>query len=300
MKLKKSILAVAVMTLPAICFATEANKVDTVKVIEQPRQVIVTQSKDTVLLRVDGSVNDKDYRYEYRVTPKHRGFMTLQREGSDVEFRHPFKRCDTINTRPHVEVFASDFYFGFGRNHLDATSRHAFQKTVSEVGILNVMAVGYMFNKNRSRLSLGVGFNWSFYNLKNPYYWSRNDDGVVGVERNDLEREHHDASLTVMSMQFPLMFNQSLGKRWNIAAGAILNWNYYARFTNSYTLDKSDYSVTTRGLYQRKLSFDCIAMISWRSLGAYFRYAPQSVFKDGFGPDMTKRWSLGLVLRGGL
>lgn len=287
------------LALPALCFAGEAPDVDTIKVIDSPKQVVVTHSKDTVLLHVDGNAVDSGYRYECRVTPKHpHGLKVMEREGNALEFSHPFKCRDTLNTRQHFQVFGSDIYFGFGGSRIDAASRPAFSKA-SQLGVLNFLALGYVFNKSRSRLSLGVGFNWSWYSLKNPYFWTRSDDGVVGFEPSAEDLHDHSASLTLMSMQFPLMFNQSLGKHWNIAAGAILNWNYYARFSNCYASGSSDNSVTTHGLHQRKLSFDYIAMVSWHGLGAYFRYAPQSVFKTSFGPKIDNRWTIGLVLRGG-
>jgi len=77
-----------------------------------------------------------------------------------------------------------------------------------------------------------------------------------------------------------------------------MNWNFYADCHNSFRVDKSDYTVTTRGLNQRKISFDGIAMLSWGGLGAYFRFAPQSVMKDGWGPEMKNRWTVGVVFRG--
>ena len=77
-----------------------------------------------------------------------------------------------------------------------------------------------------------------------------------------------------------------------------MNWNFYADYKDSYRIGKSDYTETTRGLDQRKISFDGIAMLSWGGLGVYFRYAPQSVMKDGWGPEIKNRWTLGLVLRG--
>lgn len=301
MKKKLFISAAAIITLPALCFASEAPDVDTIKVVDNPNQVVITQDDNTVLLHVDGSATDKDYRYECRVTPTSHphGLNVMDREGSGVEFCHPFKRCcdDSTRTKHHMQVFASDIYFGIGSYH-GGDASGAFKKAFPEVGILNFLALGYEFNKNRSRLSLGLGFNWSWYSLHDPYYWNRSNAGVLGYEMDASTHDGHNATLRLMSMQFPLMFNQSLGKRWSLAVGAILNWNYYAEFKNSYRQAKSNYSVTTHGLYQRKLSFDYIAMVSWHGLGAYFRYAPQSLFKPGFGPKIDNRWSIGLVLRG--
>ena len=297
--MRQAILVAAMITLPTLCFANEALNNDTIKVVENPNQVVVTQHDNTVLLQVNGSESDKDYRYECRVTPTFHphGLNVMDREGRDVELCRPFKSCDTTNTKHHFQVFTSDIYFGIGGYHVGDASG-AFKKAFPEVGILNLLALGYEFNKNRSRVSLGLGFNWSWYSLHDPYYWKRSNDGVLGYEMNASSHDSHNATLRHMSMQFPLMFNQALGKRWSLAVGAILNWNYYAEFKNGYSLAESDYSVTTHGLYQRKFSLDYIAMVSWHGLGAYFRYAPQSLSKTDFGPKIDNRWSIGIVLRG--
>lgn len=297
--MKQVILVAAIIALPSLCIASEAQDNDTIKVVDNPNQVVVTQHKDTVMLQVNGKESDKDYLYECRMTPNcHDGITIKQREGKDLEFRCPFMRRDTTDKKYHFQLFTSDIYFGFGGSSVGADNSGAIKQAFPQVGILNLLGLGYEFNKERSRVSLGVGFNWSWHALRSPYFWSRSNDGVLGYELNATDCKNHSATLRLMSMQFPLMFNQSLGKRWSLAAGAILNWNYYAEFKNGYSLAESDYSVTTRGLYQRKLSFDYIAMVSWHGLGAYFRYAPQSVLKPGFGPEIKNRWTIGFVLRG--
>ena len=299
MKKRLNLLVAAIAVLPNLCFAGTSASPDTVKVINNPNQVVITQGDDKVLLKVDGNDIDKDYHYECRVTPNYKGGLTtMHREGKDVEFSYPFKKRDSVNTKPHFQVFLSDVYFGWGSFHVDAANRDVFNKTACELGVLNLVGVGYLFNHRRSRVSLGLGFNLSHYSLKKPHFWTRNDAGVVGYETSLEDFDHHHASLSLLSMQFPLMFNQSLGKRWCVAASVVLNWNNYADYNNSYSIGKSDYSVNTRGLYQRKVSVDYIGMVSWRGIGAYFRYAPQSVFKTNYGPEMKNRWTLGVILRG--
>lgn len=298
MKLKLSFFLLA--ALPNLCFALETLPNDTVKVIDNPNQIVIMEKYGEVLLNVKGSKADADYLYEYRVEPKSRWRVsTWQREGNEVEFQHPFKKCDSINYRPHFILFMSDLYFGFGSNTVDGLNRDAFGKTVSEAGILNLIGLGYLFNHRRSQLSIGVGFNWTNYHLRKPNFFIRSDNGVLGVENFIGDLDKHYSSLTVRSMQFPLMYNQSLGKKWNLTTGVIFNWNYYADFGNSYSQDMSNYSVTTHGLHQRKVAFDYLGMVSWHGLGLYFRYAPQSVLKAGFGPEMKNRWTVGLALRGG-
>ena len=293
------LLLAAATTLPSVCLADNAADIDTVKVIDTPRQVVVTQNGDEVLLQIDGSATDPDYRYEYLVKPKRHGRLaTASREGSEVEFHHPFSKCDSAGERHHFEVFLSDVYFGFGGHSIDAANRDAVNKSTSQVGVLNFVGLAYRFNQSRSRVSLGVGFDWSHYGMRNPYFWHRADNGVVGWEKGAADYNKHHALLSVYSLQFPLMYRHSLGKRWGLSAGVVMNWHCYASFTNSHRMGMSDYNVTTHGLQQRKLSFDCVAMVTWHGIGAYFRYSPQSVFKAGFGPEMKNRWTLGFVLGG--
>ena len=220
-------------------------------------------------------------------------------EGGKIRFSHPFSKCDTsYYKKPHWQVFTSDLMFGWGGHSVDALDRDRVKKSMSEICILNLIALGRVFNQGRSRVSLGVGFNWHRYGLESPYFWHRTTEGTLGYMEFGEPFDKHRATLLVRSMQFPLMFNQSLGKRWNVAVGAVMNWNFYADVRNSYRMGKTDYNETTRGLNQRKISFDGIAMLSWHGLGVYFRYAPQSVMKANYGPELKNRWTLGLVLRG--
>ncbi|MBP5560424.1 MAG: hypothetical protein J6X70_01285 [Muribaculaceae bacterium] len=297
-----TIVAVAMMALPATCLAANEADTDTVKVINNPKQVVITQSDERVLMNVKGNEAGDDYNYDYRVTSGRCGKVTgMEREGTEVEFRLPFAKsksdADSLK-RYRLYLFLSDVYLGAGSAHVEAAGRDALKKTVSEVGVLNFLALGYEFNQKRSRVSLGVGFNWNFYRLNDKYFWQRDDRGVVGFVPNLDSHDRQHATLSSWSVQFPLLYNHSLGKKWSVAAGVVMNWNCYADFTNSYRDGKSDYSVTTHGLYQRKLSFDCIGMVSWHGIGAYFRYSPQSLFKTGYGPEIKNRWTLGLVLRG--
>lgn len=299
MRQKLTLLLVAIIALPSLCAASDAIKDDSVKVIKNPEQVTITKRDGMFRLNVDGNDQDKDYRYEYLVKERYDGKLYVQEsEGGSVKFRHPFSKCDSNYKKSHWEVFTSDLMFGWGGHSVATADRNILKKSMSEIGILNLVSLAHVFNQGRSRISLGVGFNWHRYNLEKPYFWTRNGEGVLGYEPLEEPFDKHHATLLVRSMQFPLMFNQSLGKNWNLALGAVMNWNFYADYKDSYRIGKSDYSETTRGLNQRKISFDGIAMLSWGGLGMYFRYAPQSVMKDGWGPEIKNRWTVGLVLRG--
>mgnify|MGYP007101836032 FL=1 len=287
-------LLLAIMLLPLLMLAQETSKIDTVKVIDKPNQVVIAEDGDQVVVNVNGAYRDKDYKYEYRAKPSSKGFVTNQTENHPLSYK--FGRCDSTRSKRSFEVFTSDLYIGFGGNSVEQDNRDIIKRSRYDIGILNLIGLGV--NLNRTRLSIGMGFNWARYGLNKPYIWSRGDDGVVGLGALGGEAQNLRTSLLVRSMQFPLLFNQYLGKHWDITVGPIFNWNFYADFNTSYRDGVNNYSVTTHGLYQRKFSVDGIVMVSWKGLGAYFRYEPQSVFKTGFGPEIKNRWTLGIVLRG--
>lgn len=284
----------AFILLPLLVLAQENSRIDTVKVIDKPNQVVIAEDGDQIVVNVNGAYKDSDYKYEYRAKPSTRGLDTEQSENHRL--RYQFGKCDSTHSKRSFEVFMSDLYVGFGGNTVENGNRDIIKRSRYDIGILNFIGIGV--NLNRTKISLGLGFNWANYGLNKPYIWNRSNDGIVGFEPLTGEIQNLRTSLLVRSMQFPLLVNQHLGKHWDIAVGPIFNWNYYADFNTSYRNGVNDISVTTHGLNQRKFSVDGIVMVCWRGLGAYFRYEPQSVFKNGFGPEIKNRWTLGLVLRG--
>lgn len=291
---KQLLILLAIILLPLIVLAQETSTIDTVKVVNNPDLVVIAEDGNQVIVNIDGAYKDKDYKYEFRAKPNNKGFVTEQTENHKLRFEHPFSKCDSA--KRSFEIFMSDLYVGWGGNSVNAADRSAIKRSHSEIGILNF--IGLAVNLNRTRLSLGAGFNWASYSLNKPWFWGINNEGVVGLNASSDPIDKHRARLSVWSMQFPLLVNQSLGKHWDVTAGPILNWNYYAYFGNGYSEGNNDYDVTTHGLHQRKFSIDGIVMVSWKGIGTYFRYAPQSVFKTSFGPEIKNRWTFGIVLRG--
>ncbi|MBQ9216622.1 MAG: hypothetical protein IJ724_13395 [Muribaculaceae bacterium] len=296
--MRKFVLAMAAMTI----FAAQATEqTDTVKVINHAKQVVITERRGDIRMRVNGLEDDDDYNYEYRVKQNNDGTVTAtQTENKNVTFGYPFKRCDPDRTDSHFEVFLSDVYVGWGHTKVGAANSDQIRNHTYEAGILNLLGVGYNFNLNRSRLSLGVGFNWAFYCMKNPYLWARNDEGQVVYDDLSIlgDYSNRHSNLVVRSLQFPLMFNQRIAQHVNVAVAGVMNWNYYANLENRFRIGKTSHKLTTNGLHQRKVSFDVMAIATFKSLGVYFRYSPQSVFKGDWGPELKNRWNLGLILHG--
>ncbi|MBR1544058.1 MAG: outer membrane beta-barrel protein [Muribaculaceae bacterium] len=196
--------------------------------------------------------------------------------------------CDSVKNGWDVEV--RGFYFGLG-----GTSSGGVTSTVKEVGIMNVVGVGYTFC-DRNHLSLGVGYQARFYSLKSDFQYMRDDDHVTWIDSWDDGAKSTQSSLTVHTIQFPLMYKMNVSKKFGFFLGAALDWNFYAKFDKSHKVGDTRYSENTKGLRQNKIGVDLMGGITWKRLGIYARYSPCKVFKNNFGPEMKNTWTLGLAI----
>ena len=57
----------------------------------------------------------------------------------------------------HFQIFLSDLYIGWGGNSNDNID--VLKKKHTELGVLNLVALGYNFNQHRTMVSAGIGFN---------------------------------------------------------------------------------------------------------------------------------------------
>ena len=102
----------------ALLFATmlavaqaQATAPDTVTVIEQPSQVIITETPTGSLVKVIGSKEKEDYSYAY--TMQHSGNDTVHTsQSTDWELNLPFMKSS--NKEYHWSVVCSGLYFGAG------------------------------------------------------------------------------------------------------------------------------------------------------------------------------------------
>ncbi len=295
--MKLQALALATALLAGInAQATESG--DTVRVFNNPSKVTITQTKREANVEVKGyDKEDPAKTYQFRVRQDSDGLMTTsQREDNDWDVRVPFKKKKTEPNK--WEVFFNGVYVGWGKSRTTDDVKD-FMGPTHEWGILNVIGVGYNFGGlNRNRLSLGVGYHsrWIYAKKDHQFESSPIDDAVVVMDKWGEGLERHNCEIELYTVQYPLLYNKGFNDNVNVFLGGILNWNCYAQYHNTYKVNNTKVDETTRGLRQRKVSFDAIAGINFGAVGAYFRYAPQSMFEKGYGPQLDRTWTLGLML----
>ena len=256
-----------------------AQSIDTVRVIDQPDRVVITQTSNGVRVNVVDSVSNYSF--------------TVNRETDDWEINFPYNLTFTRDTLSHWAIISNGFYMGGGIHHSWDMINNSF-----EIGLLNIAAVNYSSHHGQD-ISLGIGIHHRSYSLKRPNMLMHDENtGVVGTTfyPEGIEVNERSSNLNVWTWQFPLMFRQKIYKTFAIKFGGIMNWNYRAQIHNKYNIGKTSYDITQKGLKQNKITFDLMAGLSLGHTGIYCRYSPNELFKKGYGPEIKNTWTLGGII----
>ncbi len=279
---KFSIIIAAMMAAVTI----SAQTPDTVTVIEAPNQVIITETTTGTRVKVVGQKDNEDFSYTYTV--QHASNDTVHTT-SDWELNFPFKKSS--NKEYHWSIVSSGLYFGGGVSTSYDLINNSFNW-----GILNIASLNYN-TLHGQQFSIGVGYDHKRFSLKRPNCFVMDEaTNIVGIESYPEGTVDRSSVLSVRAIQFPLQFQQFLGKDFHITLGGIMNWNIYAKCNTHYKVNKTHYDVSYRGIKQNKLTFDVYGALSYNRIGIYCRYSPCNVFKKGFGPEIKNTWTLGVAI----
>ena len=296
--MNKTLLVLATLAMAPMAVIAAPSTTDTVKVVKNPSNVIITEDSTGMKLTVEGVDGNPQYRYVYR-SDRNNGVRehTTQAE-SDFALRVPFTKTDTVKSgRVRWNVIFSGLYAGWGhaiaRNDASGDLDRALGHQ-SELGILNIIGLE-LYTRCGFGASLGFGLETRHYNLHNGTCFEKAADGYLRIIDNKEGWSKPKSSLTVTSLQFPLLLSQRFGRCFKVMAGAVMALNLWARAKNQYTIGDEDHTESIKNIHQRKVSFDAIVGIGVSDFGVYFRYRPQNVLKSGCGPQF-RNWSLGIML----
>ncbi len=265
-----------------------ATAPDTVKVIDSPSQIVITESSSGVKMTVTGSKEDKDYSYTYTV--EHAANDTVHTtQSSDWELNLPFMKSS--NNEFHWSIVCSGLYFGAGLSTSYDLVNNSFNW-----GILNFASLNYN-TLHGQQFSIGVGYDNKRFSLKRPNCFVMDEaTNIVDTESYPEGTVNRSSVLSVRAIQFPLQFQQFFGKNFHITLGGTMNWNVYAKCNTHYKVNKTHHDVSYRGIRQNKLTFDVYGALSYNRLGVYCRYSPCNLFKKGYGPEIKNTWMLGVAI----
>ncbi len=278
---------ISLIIAAALGFASaHAQSPDTVTVIETPHQVIITETPSGTSVKVMGQKDNEDYSYTYTV--QHASNDTVHTT-SDWELNFPFKKSS--NKKYHWSIVCSGLYFGAGISTSYDLVNNSFNW-----GLLNLASLNYN-TLHGQQFSIGVGYDNKRFSLKRPNCFVMDEaTNIVGIESYPEGTVDRSSIISVRAIQFPLQFQQFIGKKFHITLGGTMNWNVYAKCNTHYKVNKTHHDVSYRGIKQQKLTFDVYGALSYNRIGIYCRYSPCSVFKKGFGPEIKNSWVLGVAL----
>ncbi len=163
-----------------------------------------------------------------------------------------------------------------------------------EISWLNV--IGAKFNTGHGqRISIGLGLDWKNYRLKSTERFDASDNGV-SVGSYPAAATHRKSRLKVFALELPIIFRQRILSHTDLFVGEITNFNVHSSVLTTYEMENEKVKQCVgKGLHQSPVTFDLIAGVNYRKVGAFVRYSPCRVFKKGFGPKI-QTLSAGLVL----
>lgn len=89
----------------------------------------------------------------------------------------------------------------------------------------------------------------------------------------------------MFSINLPLLFTQSIGKKFSVTLGPVVNFNVYGALNNRFEQGDDDYDITTHDIDYRPVTVDILGVIDYDGFGVYCKYAPMTVFKKDRGPE---------------
>ena len=259
---------------------------DTVTVIEQPKQVVITETPSGTNVNITGSKDNEDYSYTY--TMQHSANDTVHTtQSADWELNLPFMKSSGRGSY-HWSLETKGIYFGAGLNSSWDLINNSFNW-----GILDIMSINY-HTLHGQHFSLGVGFDSKRFSLKRPNCFVKDENTkVVYTDVYPADATKRSSFLNVRAIQFPLLFQQDFGDDFHLVLGASMNWNVYAKCNTKYRENQVKTKLSYSNVKQNKITFDAIGGLSFNGLAVYVRYSPCNVFKKGFGPEIKNIWTLG-------
>lgn len=280
-----------------ICAAeimTAQESVDTVKVIGNVKEVVITRIGDKTFLEAVYNVDSTriaTYNYEVSVEDSGNGKVFSDNWGLDL----PFMRSDVgkgrviTGKRRKLSRRVTGFrhiYWGWRFN----SGEKERVKNCFELGVRDV--IGVAWKRGGSELETGLGFGMRRL-LAQPGYCYEGAGDAVALLPPPEGIEPTMSRLDIWSFQVPVLYNQKLCRGFKFSLGGILNFNTYAKAVTKTISGGIKEKSVYKGLHQNFLTPEIFAGIYHRGIGVYSTYSPVKLFREAYGPAV-KGWTLGV------
>lgn len=273
-------LILILLVLVSFSPSVKAETPDTLLSVFNPDKVIITESSDGTRISVG------DGRESILIEYPDAASVRTSRSTSRSIFNIPGLPCG--HHRDNCGCYDKGWTVGLDgvciglTDAVDQTGGGGLQWSKSfEINWLSCLNVGYRFS--RSRIYLGLGFDWRNYKATAFSRWLEPDgDGGVRWGSAPQGASVRSTQLKVFSLQLPLMFVWRIPKsNLNWRMGPILNFNTYSSIKGIYddsAGNRCEYF--TKDFDRNPVTLDFFGSLSYHSaFGVYVRYSPMKVLK---------------------
>lgn len=307
--MKRSIITIAIFTISAIAALVSAAPVevpDTLLQARKPMRAVVTQNGDSlsvVIVDKDGMVSSfTQYDEDTGNAPTEKAAATPWLQ-TGLPFVFPADCGCNDGDGERVQGVMSGV--GFGLSMAYGAPADWGLRMGKSLQITWPMILGIRVRLARSTwATVGVGVGWRNYKANGLLQMVPNGQGGVGVAPypDHGVSDPMNSRLKIFSLQFPVVFTQSLGFKLpcgvkpRLSLGAILNWNSHASLCTAFRDDKGNVvHQSYEGLHQRKFTVDPYASISCGTLSLYVQYSPMNIL-EGHGSPKIHPLTVGIGL----
>lgn len=285
--MKKVYILLLVSLFPILSLARTSVS-DTLLYVYNPDRVVITESPEGT--RVSISDSGESVLIAYPDSAK----ISTYRRSSTLPFDLPFgygkKGSESCGSSCNGWTVGFDGLCIGLNNALGQTGGGGLQWSKSfEINWLSCLNVGYAFS--RSRIYLGLGFDWRNYKATADGRWLQ-PDGNGGVKWGSAPDGVlvKATQLKVFSLQLPLMYTWNIPKthlRWRM--GPILCFNTYSSIKGIYNDASGNHcEYFTRDFDRTPTTVDFFGSLSYHTfLGIYIRYSPMKVLKSASPINFT-------------
>lgn len=289
MKISRYIFLSILISLSSLA---SAEVPDTLMVVDFPSKVLITESPEGTRITVTDTVNGTQNFHFVEYAPGAK--VSTSRKSTKSIINIPGFDC--INKKERCGC--SDTGWAIGIDGLCVGLNQAHGQTGDgglqwsksfEISWLSCLNVGYAFS--RSRLYIGLGFDWRNYKATADGKWLvPSSAGGIEWGRAPEGSRVKSSNLKVFSLQLPFMYEWRVPKSWlELKLGPILNFNTYASLKGLYDDAAGNHCEYFRKDFdRRKVTVDFFGAISYHSaLGIYVRYSPMKVLNDASPINFT-------------
>lgn len=259
----------------------QEEKTDTVMNLQSASRIEITEtSKGLKVSAISESGEmetvETDYPSSSRISSRQRsgrnlgdGWFSTERNLLDVKGEG----------RSHWGVSVDGVCIGLNRT-VGTTPEGGLQWSKSfEIGWLSCLNVFYDWS--RSRVSLGIGFDWRNYKITTSEKCLVPMIGERGVEwgRYPEGARGRNSRIKIFTLQFPLLYEWSVPKSsLTFKVGPVVCLNTHASLKTNYETENGEMSDVTDKIGQRMFTLELFGSISlYKTVGLYVRYTPMKI-----------------------